>query len=210
MRLLELFSGTGSVGRVAREDLGYEVVSLDLSGATINCDIRAWDYASAFEVGHFDVVWASPPCETFSKARFKNIGRHGITRESLDARMLAEGVPLLRRAETIIDHFRPAYYFLENPDTGCMKDFVHDRPSIVVDYCRYGFPYRKRTRIWTNRVGLKPLLCDRRCGSFINGRHLETAIGGNGRQPGRGSGKDRTARHSLPPRLVRALLPIAP
>ena len=43
MKLLELFSGTGSVGKVAR-DLGYEVVSLDLKNADINSDIMKWDY----------------------------------------------------------------------------------------------------------------------------------------------------------------------
>ena len=44
MRLLELFSGTGSIGR-AFEALGWEVTSLDLEGEpTIKCDILDWDY----------------------------------------------------------------------------------------------------------------------------------------------------------------------
>ena len=38
-RLLELFSGTHSVGKVAKQ-LGIEVVSLDLLGADINIDIN--------------------------------------------------------------------------------------------------------------------------------------------------------------------------
>ena len=38
MKLLEMFSGTGSVGTVAK-DMGWDVVSLDLKGADINCDI---------------------------------------------------------------------------------------------------------------------------------------------------------------------------
>ena len=38
MKLLELFSGTGSVGKVAKE-FGYDVVSLDLKDANINTDI---------------------------------------------------------------------------------------------------------------------------------------------------------------------------
>ena len=58
MRLLELFSGTKSVGKVA-ETLGYEVTSLDLKNADINTDILNWDYKT-YEPKHFDVIWASP------------------------------------------------------------------------------------------------------------------------------------------------------
>ena len=43
MKLLELFSGTGSVGTVAK-DMGWDVVSLDLKGADINSDILQWKY----------------------------------------------------------------------------------------------------------------------------------------------------------------------
>ena len=39
MKLLELFSGTGSVGRVARAH-GWDVLSLDLKNADINADIQ--------------------------------------------------------------------------------------------------------------------------------------------------------------------------
>ena len=49
MKLLELFSGTGSVGRVAR-DLGFSVISLDLKDANMNTDILSWDYKQ-FDVG---------------------------------------------------------------------------------------------------------------------------------------------------------------
>ena len=43
MRVLDLFSGTHSVGKVASA-LGYEVVSLDLSDdATICCNILEWE-----------------------------------------------------------------------------------------------------------------------------------------------------------------------
>ena len=46
MRLLELFSGTGSVGRVFSE-AGWEVISVDMdpsSGATHVADILVWSY----------------------------------------------------------------------------------------------------------------------------------------------------------------------
>ena len=115
--MLDLFSGTHSVGNVART-LGFEVVSLDLVDASICCNVCNWDYRATFPVNHFDVIWASPPCDTFSHARFKNIGRHGITRESIETDILNVGVPLLRKTEEIIDYFQPKYYFIENPDSG--------------------------------------------------------------------------------------------
>ena len=43
MKLLDMFSGTGSVGTVAK-DMGWDVVSLDLKGADITCDILQWKY----------------------------------------------------------------------------------------------------------------------------------------------------------------------
>ena len=44
MKLLELFSGTGSVSKVAK-DLGFDVVSLDRDmNANIKMDITDWDY----------------------------------------------------------------------------------------------------------------------------------------------------------------------
>ena len=46
MRVLELFSGTHSVGKVF-EKLGYEVISLDLHKATINTNILEWNYKEA-------------------------------------------------------------------------------------------------------------------------------------------------------------------
>ena len=69
MRLLELFSGTKSVGR-AFEALGWEVTSLDTDATTrptICADIQEWDYRT-YPPGHFDFIWASPVCTEFSTA----------------------------------------------------------------------------------------------------------------------------------------------
>jgi len=169
MRLLELFSGTKSVGKVAGK-LGYEVVSLDLKDADINCNILDWDY-KIYPPGHFDLIWASPPCDTFSFLRRSNIGRFGITEESLQHDIDTIGLPILRRTEEIVEYFKPVYYFIENPQGGRMKEYI-DKPFYDVDYCMYAdWGYRKRTRIWTNRKGFRPKLCKMDCDNMMGTRH---------------------------------------
>ena len=69
LRLLELFSGTGSVGRAFRER-GWDVLSLDIAPGRhqIRMDIMDWDY-KAYDKGEFACIHASPPCTEHSRAR---------------------------------------------------------------------------------------------------------------------------------------------
>ena len=70
LRLLELFSGTGSIGR-AFEAQGWEVISIDTdpqAQATFRQDISEWDCASLLGKT-IDVIWASPPCTNYSALR---------------------------------------------------------------------------------------------------------------------------------------------
>ena len=86
LKVLDLFSGSKSVYKAVDAKLSrfFEVTSLDVACADINTDILEWDYETGFEPGHFDVIWASPPCTTFSPLRRCNIGRFGITAESIE------------------------------------------------------------------------------------------------------------------------------
>jgi site-specific DNA-cytosine methylase len=115
MKILELFAGTGSVGKVARAQ-GHTVVSLDLKDADINTDIMLWDYKKAYEPNHFDMIWASPPCNTFSNLRRSWIGRKTkyfgdrvITKEMLDEDMMNVGLPILRKTLEIIEYYDPIF-----------------------------------------------------------------------------------------------------
>ena len=176
MKVLELFSGTKSVGKVAQE-YGWEVISLDLKDADINCDILNWDYKS-YPVGTFDIIHSSPPCDTFSALRKCWIGRklkcHNgeiCTQELLQKDIDEIGLPILRKTEEIIDYFKPKYWFIENPFTGHMKEYVN-RPYYVVDYCKYSdWGYKKKTIIWTNLKGFIPKICKKDCNNLEYGRH---------------------------------------
>ena len=74
MKLLELFSGSGSVGNVATK-YGYSVTSLDLKNADINCNILDWDYRM-YPSGYFDFIWGSPPCTEYSRAKTVGIPKY--------------------------------------------------------------------------------------------------------------------------------------
>ena len=92
-----------------------------------------------------------------------HIGRNGHTAETLQRDIDNIGLPILRQTEKIIDYFKPKYYFIENPQTGRMKEYI-DKPFYDVDYCMYSdWGYKKRTRVWTNVLGFTPKTCKKDC-----------------------------------------------
>ena len=45
-----------------------------------------------------------------------------------------------------------------------------------VDYCEYGFNFRKSTRLWNSITTWKPRdLCKKDCGNIRNNKHIEAA-----------------------------------
>jgi len=149
MKCLELFSGSGSVGKILKER-GYEVVSLDLKDADINCNILDWNYKQ-YPKDSFDYIHASPPCDTFSICRKCWIGRKVkkhkdkiLTMEDIIRDQLEIGLPILNKTLEIIKYFDPQYFTLENPQTGDMKKYITDLSFTDIDYCMYGLPYKKK------------------------------------------------------------------
>jgi hypothetical protein len=144
MKTLEIFAGTQSFSKaVKRQSLENETITVDILNKfqpTIQTDILEWDYKT-YPVGYFDVIWCSPPCTEYSKAKTRGI------------RNLELADSLVRKSFEIIDYFKPKYFIVENVGTGLlvkrMKD-IRDVPMYLVDYCAYGKPYRKRTALWSN------------------------------------------------------------
>ena len=146
-------------------ELGFSVISLDLKNANIKTDILSWDYRE-FDVGEFDVVWASPPCTEYSRAKTTGV------------RKIDYANSIVLKTLEIIDYVKPTYWIIETPQTGLLKEqpFMNGLNYYDVDYCKYGFNYRKRTRLWTNIAIWNPKpLCKGDCGKIRNGKHVETA-----------------------------------
>ena len=110
--LLELFSGTGSVGRAFRAQ-GWDVISLDLdpkANADICKDVMQFD-PKEFLYRKVDVVWASPVCTFFSKAR---------NNRSTETELCAADALVRKSVEIARELGAPV--FIENPESGKLKN----------------------------------------------------------------------------------------
>ena len=174
MICLELFSGTGSIGR-AFGRLGWTVVSLEFNpkfNPTHVADILSWDYR-IYKRDHFDFVWASPMCCHYSIARTT-----GPPRDLLSADRLVE------RALLIMSYFgsgeKACHWAFENPQSGLLKtrDIVKGLPFFDTSYCRYDdYQYRKTTRIWSSLALCLRTPCSPSdpCAAMVGKRHPKTA-----------------------------------
>jgi len=159
-RSVELFSGTGSFSQVALER-GYQVATYDNCpnalplGQHRRLDLLHEGVRFPQEPG---VLWASPPCQSFSVAA---IG--GNYRAEGDARIPKSesaflGLRLLLRTVAIIAQTQPRLWFIENPrgmmrrkmDAALSLYGLHDYVRHTIGYCSYGDTRQKPTDIWTN------------------------------------------------------------
>ncbi|KAK3280118.1 hypothetical protein CYMTET_12028 [Cymbomonas tetramitiformis] len=205
VRILVRFCGTGSVEQqFQRQFRDCEVVTVDILPkwqATCTEDILHWNY-KLYPRHHFDVIWASPPCKEYSKA--KTLGAPDL--KLADRRV--------RRTREIIEFYDPAYFFIENPAGDALRG-LHTRvvmkglpEPLLTTYCKYGTPYMKPTHIWTNAAPSVPLLlcthttpCPARA---MLGRHENTAQGGISSANTRGMGSAQ-AVYAIPRALLHHL-----
>lgn len=159
LNILELFAGTGSFSSVARK-AGHKVFTSDYDPVfdTDYCvDIMDFDIKKLPFIP--DIIWASPPCETFSVA---SIGHHwtggkGAYIPKTD--QAKRGQEIVQRTIEIIEQLKPKYWFIENPRGVLRKmPFMQDFNRYTVTYCQYGDTRMKPTDIWTNaNLELKPM-----------------------------------------------------
>jgi len=153
LKVLELFAGSCSFSNVAAT-YGFETYTTDIKqfGDIDNVsDIFNFDYKNLdFQP---DIIWASPPCTTFSVA---SCGKHWTAPDENGLRYpktneAEVGLKILEKTIEIMHYLNPKYYFIENP-RGLMRKMLLVQPfdRYTVSYCQYGDTRMKPTDIWTN------------------------------------------------------------
>ena len=169
---LELFSGTGRFARALERKSGYPVLCLDvrhsaafdLTRPTAQRFVIGW-----IKSGMIKGVWCGHPCSTWSRARWPPLrsGKHlfglpEVLRDKRLAVLVKQGNQTLQFAARVGQCCQrigvPAIF--ENPSTAMswqtpqMQRLAQHKTSttIVTDYCRFGTPWRKRTKLLGIRV----------------------------------------------------------
>ena len=202
MRILELFAGTKSVGKVCHA-MGFEVLSVDIDDRhhpDLVMDIQDFD-ETQYPCDYFQFIWASPPCEAYSSARTVGFCDRGIAMRSAD--------DLVRKTLEIIRYFDRASWCIENPATSrlWMREVARGlvAQSSITSYCSYGYRYRKDTRI-ANSLGMVLDRCPGagKCPAMCGTRHWEHAQRGGGGVSNTYHTLDEL--HSIPRGLVEAIV----
>lgn len=148
IKVLELFAGSRSVGKVA-DELGYEVFSIDINDFEGIDLVKDVEFLTKEDIPFVpDVIWASPPCTTYSIAAISHHRDMGEPKTDFAAKSDRLVLNTLR----LIEEF-DCKYFIENPRGYLRKmDFMLGIPKATVWYCTYGDVRAKPTDIWSNHI----------------------------------------------------------
>ena len=221
-KILELFSGTGSLSKIARTLKDVRTISVDINEETaghkadvvadiLKIDFKKWTFG-------FDAIFAGPPCQTYSiMSGAKHRTKDDMEPKTKEAK---EGRAILKKTLEVIAYFHSKnpelVFYIENPYGGRMKfetelfNLLPPHGQCVVSYCKYGFKYQKDTMFWTNDWNFlrNALRCtkDTPCEYVAaTGKHPEgvRAHPENGQTAGPQS---LAERYAYPPGLVKSML----
>lgn len=163
MKILELFAGSRSFSKVA-EELGHEIYTTDIESFNkIDqvCDIFDFNIDKMLnEFGKPDIIWASPPCTTFSVASF---GHHWHPDRKPKTEQAKNGIKIIEKTVELINSIKNlnpnVKYIIENPRGMLRKLDLIPFERYTVTYCQYGDRRMKPTDIWTNIDWIPRQMC---------------------------------------------------
>ena len=151
---IELFCGTKSFSSVMHAH-GHKTFTVDNDpqhGADLDINILALE-ASALPKRP-DILWASPPCESFSVAA---IGHNWNVDGTPKSERAVIGRKVVEKTIALIRDIGPKWWFIENPRGMLRKQlFMQGFHRVTITYCQYGDTRMKPTDIWTNATWWKP------------------------------------------------------
>ena len=155
MRVLELFAGSRSIGKVA-EARGHEVFSVDINNFDGIDLVKDVDELLMEDIPFCpDMVWSGTPCTTYSLAAGSH-HRHPNFKPKTDFALKCD------RMNIKVNHFINEWlnvnpdliYYIENPRAMLRKMyFMQGIPRVTVWYCQYGDFRAKPTDIFSNNIG---------------------------------------------------------
>ena len=164
MNVIELFSGSGIISRTFSER-GHKTFSIDIRQRKGICepDLRKSILQVSMKDIPFkkvDVLWASPPCDVFSKA---GAGFHWNKDGTPKTEKCHVHLQVLRKTIKLIEKINPDIYFIENPDARMkyrkeLVNFLIRSKGMIKKayYKNYGFGTLKPTNIFTNALDYWP------------------------------------------------------
>ena len=155
MKVLELFAGSRSFSKVA-EEMGMETFTSDFNSFDkIDYVVDILNFNINLIPFKPDIIWASPPCTTFSIASCYHHWNKDKTPKTKECK---KGIDIVKKTLEIINILKPKYWYIENPRGLLRKMEFMQNVGIrnTVTYCQYGDNRMKPTDIWTNNKNWKP------------------------------------------------------
>jgi len=194
IRVLDLFSGLGGWSEAFKER-GHEVVTVDREAKfspTILSDVNNLE---ASELGKFDIVLASPPCECFSVMTVSRYWNH----QGDPGSQAKDAIQTVKNTIKLIHEIDPRFWVLENPRALLRK--VIGKPAYTVTYCQYGATYMKPTDLWGK---IPDNFHPRRCSRYAK-CHVPTPRGSHNNPGSNGLGKNTELMAKIPYGLSLAM-----
>lgn len=178
--------GNQSVHNTLKDDEQYNVISIGIQDKDTVTKIdlsQNWEELKKqlSELPSPDIIVASPVCSSFSKAACLAGGnatwridgdkitlrpesdyigtRYNAQRQINNGKL---GIALIDNTINIINHFKPKFWYIENPASSLIWKVVNgklDSHDNVADYCMYGLEWKKPTRFLSN-IDLNLKKCD--------------------------------------------------